>query len=466
LLNHGFHPNPDFRKSWIRHSPFSMIIDHFVPMGVFTSYLLYFASLFFTDSNLLPPAVQDSIQYEELLLKDTLSLRLAGSSFEASFFRDGIIFVSTIHEGMGWVPMDHPDISKREALFVKRLTSHPPTGITFTRDQHTCYLSSILKMPGEFSLEKIFEVSIDSGYRSGLKQLDFTRDSCRYLHPALSRDDSVLVFSSDRLPTRGGLDLFVSRRASAGWSDPEPLDPSINSSGHERSPFLDHMNNLWFSSTGHSSHGNYDIYLCVFNGGEWEPPRNLGAVVNTSLDEIGFGLHSSGQAAIFTRRSPSEETAFMIRKNEKAMEKMLTMESTEWDIPMILLNLAHPPADPVNEEEVETVSEPLVQADTVSEKPMASHRDASNDSPKLLFRVQILSSSEARTTPTVVIEGSPYETYEYYYKGAYRITVGQFESLQDANNFRLQCRRAGFNQAFVAAFRGDKRETDPSVFKE
>jgi hypothetical protein len=65
----------------------------------------------------------------------------------------------------------------------------------------------------------------------------------------------------------------------------------------------------------------------------------------------------------------------------------------------------------------------------------------------------------------VVIEGSPYDTYEYYYKGAYRITVGEFETLQAANNFRLQCRRAGFNQAFVAVFRGEKRETDPSVFK-
>ena len=435
-------------------------------MGALTSYLLCFASLFFTDSAWLPPAPQDTIPYEELLLKDTLQLRLAGPSFEASFFRDGIIFLSTNHEGMGWVPLYDPELSNRKALFTRSLRSYPPAGLTFTKDQHTCYLSSLLKMPGEFNLEKIFEMSIDSSYSSGLKQLDFTHDSCRYLHPALSRNDSILVFSSDRLPTRGGLDLFVSRRDSTGWSDPEPLDPSINSSGHERYPFLDHMNNLWFSSTGHSSDGNYDIYLCLYQDRDWEPPRKLGSAVNTSLDEIGFSLHSSGQVAIFTRRSASEGMAFRIRRNEKALENMGTEASTDWDIPVILLNLAHPPEESVNEEDIEIASAPLAQPDTVSEKPLESVRDTVNDSQKLSFRVQILSSRTAHTTPSVVIEGSPYETHEYFYKGAYRITVGQFETLQEANNFRLQCRRAGFNQAFVAAFRGEKRETDPSVFKE
>jgi hypothetical protein len=443
-----------------------MTIDLFVSMGAFTSYLLYFASLFFTDSTWLPPAMQDSIPYEELLLKDTLQLHLASPPFETSFFKDGIIFLSTIHEGIGWVPLDHPDISERKALFANSLKSHRPTSITFTEDGHASYFSTMLRTPGVFSLEKIFEMSIDSSYSSGLKQLDFTHDSCRYLHPALSSNDSMLVFSSDRLPTRGGLDLFVSRRDSAGWSEPEPLDPSINSAGHERYPFLDHMNNLWFSSTGHSSDGNYDIYICPFNGKNWEPPRKLGPVVNTSQDETGFSLHSSGQVALFTRRSPSEEVAIRIRKNEKTLENQAIKISNDWDIPMILLNLAQPPADPVNMEDVETASEPISQADTVSEKPIASHRDAANESQQVIFRVQILSSVSANTTPSVVIEGSPYETFEYFYKGAYRITVGKFENLQDANNFRLQCRRAGFNQAFVAAFRGEKRETDPSVFKD
>jgi hypothetical protein len=66
----------------------------------------------------------------------------------------------------------------------------------------------------------------------------------------------------------------------------------------------------------------------------------------------------------------------------------------------------------------------------------------------------------------VLIEGVSYTTYEYFYKGSFRITVGEFDSAKEANAFKLQCLSSGFKQAFVAAFRGDQRETDPFVFKQ
>jgi len=81
------------------------------------------------------------------------------------------------------------------------------------------------------------------------------------------------------------------------------------------------------------------------------------------------------------------------------------------------------------------------------------------------FRVQILSSSRANSTPSVTISGARYQTFEYFYKGAYRVTVGKFETVQEAIAFRTKCKTAGYNQAFVAAFRGNERETDPSVFR-
>ena len=84
----------------------------------------------------------------------------------------------------------------------------------------------------------------------------------------------------------------------------------------------------------------------------------------------------------------------------------------------------------------------------------------------VVFRVQILSSSKSKSQPTVTITGSAYPTWEYYYKGAYRITVGEFSSVEDALSLRSKCRSSGFNQSFVAAFRGNERETDPSVFKK
>jgi len=83
----------------------------------------------------------------------------------------------------------------------------------------------------------------------------------------------------------------------------------------------------------------------------------------------------------------------------------------------------------------------------------------------VVFRVQIISSLYENSFPTVFVDGKSYSTYEYFYLGSYRITVGKFDSLKDANAFRLRCLDSGFKQAFVAAFRGDKRETDPSIYK-
>ncbi len=87
------------------------------------------------------------------------------------------------------------------------------------------------------------------------------------------------------------------------------------------------------------------------------------------------------------------------------------------------------------------------------------------DPNQVVFRVQILSSSKAKSQPSVTISGSAYSTWEYFYKGAYRITVGEFTNVQDALSFITKCKSSGYNQAFVAAFRGNERETDPSVFR-
>ena len=150
---------------------------------------------------------------------------------------------------------------------------------------------------------------------------------------------------------------------------------------------------------------------------------------------------------------------------ETAMQQAGIDESATWDISLILQKLSDPASETITQVIPSPEPEPSVLADTLAEKPEVGLQEEAHDPQKLVFRVQILSKVEANSTPSVLIEGERHSTFEYYYKGAYRITVGEFETVQDANNFRMQCRRAGFNQAFVAAFRGEKRETDPSVFK-
>jgi len=434
-------------------------------MGAFTSYFLHFASLFFMASPLPPPAQDDTLQYEVFLLTDTLDLRLAGPNYEVAFYKEGIIFLSTVHEGISMVPMDHAVLSERKSLFSNDNNAYSPAGLSFASNHHTCYSTRYVTSQEELRMEKIFGMTVDSSKSSGLHQLSFTMDNYRYLHPGLSSDDSLMIFASDRLPTSGGLDLFATRLTAKGWSLPLNLGPSINTNGHERYPFLDSENNLWFSSTGHAGYGSYDIYVCSFNGEEWESPRNLGPSINTSEDEIGLSIHPSGQESLFTRRALSEGRALRVSIKERAVQQAGIIESAIWDISLILQKLADPAMETITQVMPSPEPEPAVLADTLIEKPELVVLDEAPDPQKLVFRVQILSKVSANSTPSVLIDGERHSTFEYYYKGAYRITVGEFERVQDANKFRMQCRGAGFNQAFVAAFRGEKRETDPSVFK-
>jgi len=206
--------------------------------------------------------------------------------------------------------------------------------------------------------------------------------------------------------------------------------------------------------------------VCNFNGKEWEPPRNLGSSINTSVDEIGFSTHPGGQVALFTRRSLSEGIAIRTSLNKTALQQAGNEESAALEISLILQNLADPHANPISKATPPPEPEPARLPDTIAEMPIEDSQEVLPDPEKLVFRVQIVSSDEANSTPSVLIDGTQHNTFEYHYKGAYRITVGEFETVQAANSFRLRCKSAGFNQAFVAAFRGEKRETDPSVFKK
>ncbi|MCD4709520.1 MAG: hypothetical protein K8R52_01630, partial [Bacteroidales bacterium] len=392
-------------------------------------------------------------------LFDTLDLNLTGPCYDVAFYQDGIIFLKPGEETTYLALLDRPDPEKSRPLFLNRQFSCSPAGFSFSGDHSRGYYTRKVKRDGKRNVEKIFEMFIENDTVSDLRQVPFTSDPSRYLHPAVSSDGSLMVFSSDCLPTSGGLDLFVTRKTSAGWSKPINIGASINSSGHEWFPFLDNLNNLWFSSTGHSGYGGYDIYISPYNGREWGLPQNLGKSINGPQNELGMSVHPLKQMALFSSVLPSESGGIAIRVtlNEDAIEG-----PSARNISLAMQRMADPAVQPVPRHQTEPEIEPGAAHDEEEDlEPLAKP-----DPNRVVFRVQIISSLNADSFPTVLVAGESYTTYEYFYKGSYRITVGQFDSTEEANAFRLQCKSSGFKQAFVAAFRGDKRETDPSVFKQ
>lgn len=430
-------------------------------MNLITSSLLALCSLFLGVNPGLHSSGADTSQPGELLLFETLDLKQTGTCYDVAFYQDGIIFLKSGEESLYLAPLDSPDATFSSPLFTNEEFSCSPAALSFSGDYSKAYYTRPVMGDEQVYREKIFEMSIEDKQVSGLSELSFTGDPSRNLHPAVSSDGSVMVFSSDRLPTSGGLDLFITRLSADGWSEPINLGESINSSGHEWFPFLDKMNNLWFSSTGHAGYGGFDIYICPYTGTEWGSPQNLGEVINGPQNELGFSVHPQKQVALFSRTWPSESRgmSIMLSLNEDALDAAGVDEASARDIAIVIQGMADsssqgPPrqqAEPEKKIEPETKTEP--------ESIISSSQGS------VVFRVQIISSLYENSFPSVLIDGKSYATYEYFYLGSYRITVGKFNSLKEANALRVQCLDSGFKQAFVAAFRGDQRETDPSVFK-
>ncbi len=136
----------------------------------------------------------------------------------------------------------------------------------------------------------------------------------------MTADGFAVLFTSDRegvigdrVPknTRyhgsiaGNTDIFVAVRRGVYWQPPINLGPVINTPYAERSAFL-HPDGrtLYFSSDGHPGLGKMDVFKSVRTNTnswtEWSEPINLGKDVNGSDDDWGYRVTPDGKYAFFS----------------------------------------------------------------------------------------------------------------------------------------------------------------------
>lgn len=129
--------------------------------------------------------------------------------------------------------------------------------------------------------------------------------------PALSSDGKELFFASARenstLDADGNptMDIYSSKKDSTGvWGEAKKLPEPISTSAQEKAPFL-HPDGktLYFSSNRKPSGGGYDLWVTRRDeNGNWSTPTNMGTPVNTKGDEHGLVVSSNGEEAFFASR--------------------------------------------------------------------------------------------------------------------------------------------------------------------
>lgn len=129
--------------------------------------------------------------------------------------------------------------------------------------------------------------------------------------PSISGDGTTLFFAAARTestPDADGnltMDLFSAPlRDNGTWGPVVKLPAPVNSAFQDKSPFL-HPDGrtLYFSSNREPSGGGYDLWMSQRDSsGTWSEPVNLGLPLNSSGDEHGLIVSTDGTEGIFASR--------------------------------------------------------------------------------------------------------------------------------------------------------------------
>jgi WD40-like Beta Propeller Repeat len=515
---------------------------------------------------------RDTTGLMRLVELDSFRLNILPPSSGVQFYKDGIIFLSMSKYENSMSP-NQISFGTTEAYYASlsdsALGKHiifspffsfsfPCEGTTFSHNGDTVYFTKYSKNDRK---EKIFMAKFSLNGKNQVyldpeaTPLDFCSDNYNYSHPALSSDDKLMVFASDRVGSLGGMDLFVSRLYNGKWSVPENLGKSINTTGNEFFPFLDSENNLYFSSDGLPGFGGYDIFTCKFNGANWDKPVNLTGRINSGSDDIAFTINKTdGKTGFFARRQKdgkgdiqlfritvkkqlqnSEKSTLnyvfngnrVPKNNFAAVSSITDNKSTEPKLPDtkkvselvktdnpnvpgtgskvklearkdsvsnhtknirkssdVKLTESKKVGQVVKTENSKTAvteekSKMAYRSDSVSKqtkniglaenkssasKPALPAAVEKND--MVIYRVQLLPGPSQIASKMMVINGENYKIFEYQFRGALRFTIGEFNTLTPATTLQNICRKSGFPQSFVVAFKNNIRSLDESLFKK
>jgi tetratricopeptide (TPR) repeat protein len=122
-------------------------------------------------------------------------------------------------------------------------------------------------------------------------------------HASISADGKKLYFTSNRGEGQNlDLNIYVSEKDATGdWGVAKKLGDAINTPFNEDTPFITKDDTvLFFSSEGHNSMGGYDIFRSGFRNGQWSTPTNLGSPINTTDDDKFFSPVNDGLNAYYS----------------------------------------------------------------------------------------------------------------------------------------------------------------------
>lgn len=253
-------------------------------------------------------------------IKGTEGINSEKYDFSPMYYKEGVVFVSNNEKsnikdrwlGDGYMDLFYAKESESGVLsdiepFSEAINSKYHEGpVTFTKDQDMVFFTRSNFNKGQRGKSKdgttklkIYSADKDKegGDWINIEELPFNTSEFDYCHPALSPDERILVFASNKKGGYGRMDLYGCYWNGGEWSKPFNLGPHINTAGDEVFPFIHADGTLYYSSDGGLGLGGLDIFMAVKSTNHpdttWSYAYNIGAPLNSQNDDFGFILHAN-----------------------------------------------------------------------------------------------------------------------------------------------------------------------------
>ncbi len=225
---------------------------------------------------------------------------------------DGLSFLS-LYE----IELDENYVAKGKPTQLKgELSSkfHESSPI-FTSDGKTMYFSrsniTAKKKKDDKNLKVYSSVKKDGKWQEPV-ELNINADEYSTAHPALSPDDNILYFASDRPGGYGGSDLYAAQiLADGSIAQPVNMGAEINTSGKETFPFVTAKNELYFSSDGHFGLGGLDVFYVKITKNGHSNILNVGSPVNSYADDFAYGIDTKTKRGFVSSNRSGVEGKFV-----------------------------------------------------------------------------------------------------------------------------------------------------------
>lgn len=285
----------------------------------------------------------DDLRNFQRYYQDSASIRVQSllvntpeSEFAPVYYKEGIIFASSKHEGpfkkkSHWdnTPFLNLYYARKTAdqsfaapeLFEEELNTRHHDGPAMFYDKFQKMILNRNQRVEVNGRENIFEwhpglydAQFDAAKSSWkVTPLPFNVADYSYLHPCISEDGTVLYFASDKPGGYGGTDIYRAIRSDGAWGPPANLGPAVNTADDEAFPFLID-NTLYFTSNGHGGLGGLDIFKCERSGNSFTPPVNLGYPINSTADDLSFVTHADQRDGYFASSRNGNDDLFSFHK--------------------------------------------------------------------------------------------------------------------------------------------------------